>query len=97
VGGWLLVVIAFSMLFGPLEAAAGAVPLVGGIVEDFVEFGTTIVAGVLGSALALMVVSVGWIVYRPVVGGLLLVGGAALLAGIVYAAMKLSSRETAVG
>ncbi len=81
--GWLVAVIAVSMLFGPLEVIAGSLPMVGWIAEDLIETGATLISLLLGSAYALVVVAVGWLAYRPLIGLGLLAVVAACLGGVV--------------
>ncbi len=86
--GWLMAVIGFSLFFKPLSVIAGSIPMVGGVAEDVVETGALLVSGLLGSALSLVVIAVGWLAYRPLLGiGLLIIVGGCL-AGLVTLVMR---------
>lgn len=73
-GGWLLMMIGFAMILGPFVVVADALPLMGSLVGA----GAAFVAFALASPLSLLTVSVAWMVYRPVLGGALLVSGVGL-------------------
>lgn len=62
--GVVLMFIGFSLLFRPLSVLADVVPLFGNIVGA----GTGIVAFLLSVPISLLVISVAWIFYRPLVG-----------------------------
>ena len=62
--GALLMFIGFSLLFRPLSVLADVVPFIGNIVG----VGTSMVALFLSVPLSLLVISVAWIFYRPLVG-----------------------------
>ena len=68
--GWLAMCIGFSMLFGPIGVLADIIPFFG----DLVGVGTALFGFLIGSALSLVVIAVGWIFARPVIGVLMLVG-----------------------
>lgn len=83
-GGWIGLMIAVALFFKPLEVIAGSLPLVGWIAEDLVEVGTGLVAFLVGSAVAALVIAFGWLFYRPLLGIGLLVLGGGLIGGLVY-------------
>ena len=95
--GLILAIVGFSLFFKPLQVVAGSLPLVGWLAEDIVETGALLVSGLLGTALSLVVIAVGWLTYRPLLGiGLLVVVGGCL-AGLVTLIMRTrSNRETGV-
>jgi len=73
--GLILMFIGVKMLLEPLAIVADVVPFLG----DLLRIGTGIVAFLVALPSALIVIAVGWLVYRPVMGiGLLVVAGALL-------------------
>lgn len=82
--GLLLCIGGLRMILDPLQILADVVPLIGSLVG----LGTSLVAGVLGTAWSLLVVAFSWIRSRPVLGACLL--GAALL---LCAALFLRARS----
>jgi len=70
-GGVLMMYIGLMLTVGQVARLFSWIPLLGGMVES----GIAIMAGLLALSLSFVVISVGWIFYRPVVGvGLLAVG-----------------------
>eukprot|EP00051_Salpingoeca_urceolata_P003045 m.54775 g.54775 ORF g.54775 m.54775 type:complete len:517 (-) comp12482_c0_seq3:29-1579(-) len=67
--GWLLVWLGLTMMTEIIVAAVGWIPLVGSVVS----IGRCMFAFLLSSTLSLLTISIGWISYRPFVGGTLLV------------------------
>lgn len=67
-GGFVLMVIGFYLLFNPLAVIADIVPFIGNIVE----FGTGILAFLLSLIISLTTIAISWIFYRPVLAGVLL-------------------------
>jgi hypothetical protein len=82
--GFLCMLIGFSMIFKPLSVVADVVPFIGSIVG----MGTGIVAFALSAPLSLVTIAIAWIVYRPVLGILLLVVGIGVFVGIFVVAKK---------
>ncbi len=69
--GFFAMFMGFRLLFGPIAAAGGWIPILGGILE----MGVSIVAGILAFSLSFMTISIAWIFFRPVLGiSLLLLG-----------------------
>jgi len=62
--GFILMLVGFSLLFRPLSVLADVVPFIGNIVG----VGTGFVAFLLSLPLSLLVISVAWIFYRPLIG-----------------------------
>jgi hypothetical protein len=74
-GGFVLMLIGLQLILGPLSVLADVVPLFGTIVGA----GTGLVAGLLAAVLSFCTIAVAWIVYRPLIGVILLaVAGAAV-------------------
>jgi len=87
-GGFLVMLIAWNLLFKPLSVLADVVPLFGNIVG----IGTGFVAFIIAATLSLVTIAVAWIVYRPVIGISLLVVAIIL----IYILMqKAGKRKTA--
>ena len=82
--GLAMAIAAFGLILGPLGVLGDVVPLIGTIVRT----GTGFVAGVLGVALALVVIAVSWIAFRPLLGIALLVVVAALAGGAFVLSRK---------
>jgi len=76
-GGFILIWIGFSLIFAPLSVLADVVPLFG----DLVGAATGLIAFLLALAVALTVIAIAWLVFRPLLGIALLVlaVGAAVL------------------
>ncbi len=73
--GWLMMFIGLAMVLAPLSVMADIIPFLG----DLVGMGTGIVAFLIASASAMVVIGVAWIAYRPLLGiGLLAVAGACI-------------------
>ncbi|TGN19631.1 TMEM43 family protein [Leptospira idonii] len=72
--GFLVMFFGFKLLFGPIAAAGGWIPILGGILE----MGVSLVAGILSFSLSFTTIAIAWIFFRPLLGiGLLLLGGGA--------------------
>jgi len=67
--GFVLMFIGLMLVLRPLSTMGDVIPFVGGLVE----FGAALFSGVVAICLSLVVISIAWILYRPLVGALLLV------------------------
>ena len=76
--GTVLLFIALAMIFSPISTFASVIPFFG----DILGMGTGLAAFFLSLAISLLTISFAWIVYRPLVGGLML---AVAVAVIVWA------------
>lgn len=76
--GWLMLFLGLTMLFRPLSVIASVLPIAGSIVRT----GAGLVAFLIASPIALVVVAIAWIFYRPLLGILLLVVGVGILFGL---------------
>ncbi len=86
-GGFLMMAIGLSLVFGPLSVLADVLPILGNIVGA----GTTLVAVLIAAACSLLTIAVAWLFYRPLIGiALLLVAGAAA-AAVIYLLRKAKS------
>ena len=67
--GVVLMLIGLNLIFKPLSVLADVVPIFGSIVG----FGTGLLALLLSSILSLLTIAIAWIVYRPLLGIILLI------------------------
>lgn len=68
VGGFVVMWIGFMLIAKPLAVLADLVPFIGTVVE----FGTGLIAFLLAGVISLVTVAVAWIVFRPLLGAVLL-------------------------
>lgn len=92
---WILRAAGFAAMFlggmlvlGPLSAFARILPFLGSLVE----IGFAIVAFLLSAIVSLLVIAIAWIVYRPVMGAILII----VAIGCVVLLKRLHSRRTTV-
>lgn len=77
--GWLMMYMGISMILKPLSVLGDVLPIIGSIIE----FGTGIIAFTVASVVALVVIAIAWLAYRPVLGITLLVAAIALVVLII--------------
>lgn len=77
--GTLLMFIGLILVFRPIAVMASVVPFIGKIFGA----GTTFIAAAISIPLSLTTIAIGWIVYRPLIGILLLLGAVAIVAGTI--------------
>lgn len=77
--GWLMMYMGLSMILKPLSVLGDVLPIIGNIIE----FGTGIIAFTVASVVALVVIAIAWLAYRPVLGITLLVAAIALVVLII--------------
>lgn len=82
--GFLLMFMGFNLLFGPLDTIVRMIPILGAVID----FGTTLLAGILAAAFSLITIAIGWIVYRPLVGLLLLAAGMGIIGLGIFLGLK---------
>lgn len=80
IGGMFLMFLGFRGLFGPIAAVGGMIPILGSILN----FGLSLVSGVLAFSLSFVTISIAWIFYRPFVGIPLLLIGVGAFAYLYY-------------
>lgn len=68
IGGIILMIVGFNFIFKPLSVLADVLPIAGTIVGA----GTGIIAFLLGTVLSVVTIAIAWIVYRPLLGIILL-------------------------
>jgi len=83
--GFLMIFFGFKMIFAPIGVLVSVLPFLGRLAN----FGTGIVSFLLTLAIAVAVIAVGWIVYRPVLGISLLV----ISVGSIVAIRFLKSKQ----
>jgi len=88
-GGWLLMFIGLTMIFKPLVMIGKFVPFIGSMIAA----GTGLISFAIASVVSLVVVAIAWIVYRPLLGIVLLVIAAALA---VFALMKIRAAKASL-
>ena len=86
--GAVLIIAGLKMIVAPLEVLASVIPLLGSIVGA----GTGIVSTLLGLAWSLIIISIAWLRFRPLIGGAIL-GVAGVLIALLY--VKGRSRKAA--
>jgi hypothetical protein len=84
--GFVLMFVGFSLLLRPLSVLADVVPFIGNIVG----VGTGFVAFLLSLPLTLLMISIAWIFYRPLIGVPLVV---AAIAGFAFLISKLMAQK----
>ena len=77
--GFIVMLVGLSLVLRPLSVLADILPILGNIVGA----GTGIISFLLAALLSLLTISIAWIVYRPMLGILLMAVSAALIAGIM--------------
>ena len=73
--GLLVMYFGLKAVLGPIDTLVDVIPILNGIVAA----GTSLVAGLVSGACALITIGIAWIYYRPLIGIPLVVGGVALL------------------
>ncbi len=90
--GLVIMVVGVGALFKPLEVMADVIPFLG----DLVGLGLGLVSFAIGLTLSLMVIAVGWIFARPILGIILLVVALAIIgAAIFFGMQRRKGREVA--
>jgi len=88
IGGFLLMGIGLSLVFKPLSVLADVLPILGNIVGA----GTTLVSFLIAFCCSTVTIAIAWIVYRPLLGGILIV---VAVGSLVLVRMKLKGAKTA--
>lgn len=66
--GFLGVWFGFYLLFSPIMALLAWIPLIGGLLKAVVGFAVAIATFVVAVTSCLLVISIAWIFYRPMIG-----------------------------
>lgn len=88
--GLLVMYFGLKMVLGPIDTLVDVIP----ILNSIVAMGTSLAAGLVSGACALLTIGIAWIYYRPLVGIPLVVGGVALLV-MVFLKKKKAAAATA--
>lgn len=83
--GVILVCVGMSMVLSPLTTLIGAIPFLGNVVNGAIGA----VSSFIGFALSLIVIAIAWLVYRPIIGIVLIV----VSVGLVVLAKKYVSKK----
>ena len=89
--GFLMMFTGLGLILGPVKVVADKIPLVG----DVIEAGIGLFAFLTAAFLSLVTIAISWIVARPLIGVLLLVGAVGALVGIVMLAKKANAAKAA--
>ncbi|MBR5876696.1 MAG: TMEM43 family protein [Akkermansia sp.] len=73
--GWLMMYIGLKMILAPISVMADVLPILGNIVE----FGIGIIAFFVSAVVALVIIAIAWIFYRPILGILILAAAIGLV------------------
>lgn len=84
--GWFMMYIGLQMILKPLSVLGDVLPILGNILE----FGTSIISFFVSSVVALVVISIAWLFYRPLLGIVLL----AAAGGLVWLLIKRKKAQT---
>lgn len=79
-GGWFMMFMGLKMVLKPLSVLGDVIPVIGSIIE----FGAGIIAFIVSATVALVVIAIAWLFYRPVVAIVLL----AIAGALIYWAIK---------
>ena len=95
---WILRLVSFLMMFGglaavfkPLSVIADVIPFIGSIIGT----ATSIIAFLIAAPIWLLCVAAAWIVARPLLGILLLVGAFLCIGGLIFAAISFNKKRQA--
>ena len=89
--GAFVMFIGFALILRPLSVAADVIPILGNIVGA----GAGLVAMVCTAALAPLVIALGWLWYRPLIGIAVLIAGAAATYGLTKLARRRVAQKAA--
>lgn len=89
-GGFVLLMVGFNMILGPIAVMASILPILGRLAEA----GTGLISFLLAGVVWTVVVGIAWIFYRPILGISILIVTVALLTWIVLR-VRASRRSTA--
>ena len=89
--GFILMAMGIGMIFKPISTMGDVLPILGSILG----MGTGILAFIVALVLSLVTIAIAWIVYRPVLGIILLVVGVGIFAAIWYIAKQKKAKSAA--
>lgn len=85
--GWLMMFFGLLMVFKPISVFGDVIPFFGSMLGA----GLGLFSFMLASGLSLLTVAIAWVVYRPVLGVLMLVAAG----GVIFGLIKLSKKRSA--
>ncbi len=88
--GWLMMFMGLKMILKPLSVLGDVLPIVGNIIS----FGTGIIAFLVSSVVALVVIAIAWLFYRPVLAIILLAAAGGLIYWVIKSKKKATPAET---
>jgi len=91
--GFLGVWLGFYLLFSPIMALLAWIPLIGGLLKAIVSFAAIIATFVVALTTSLLVISIAWVFYRPMVGVPLLMAVGAGIFAMFYFGEPMSQSE----
>ena len=89
--GFLMMFIGMTMIFKPISTFGDVVPVVGSILS----MGTGVIAFVIALFFSLLTIAIAWIVYRPLLGIILLLIGGGVFAGVWFYARQKKAKAAA--
>ncbi len=89
--GFIVMLIGFQLIFAPLSVFADVLPILGTIVGA----GTGLVAGLIAGILSSITIAIAWIVYRPIIGIIMLAISGGIGALLFIKLRKTKAVETA--
>uniref|UniRef100_A0A7S3XAY4 Uncharacterized protein n=1 Tax=Strombidinopsis acuminata TaxID=141414 RepID=A0A7S3XAY4_9SPIT len=91
--GFLGVWLGFYLLFSPIMALLAWIPLIGGLLKAIVSFAAIIATFVVAVTTSLLVISIAWVFYRPLIGVPLLMATGAGIFALFYFGQPISQEE----
>lgn len=92
--GYLMMAVGIFLVGQPFATFADILPMLG----DFVSAAIAVLAAIIALPLTLIVISIGWVFYRPLIGVPILIVGLLGLGGIVYLVVsRMKGRKSDVG
>lgn len=89
--GFLMMFIGMTMIFKPISTFGDVVPVVGSILS----MGTGVIAFVIALFFSLLTIAIAWIVYRPLLGIILLLIGGGVFAGVWFYSRQKKAKAAA--
>jgi hypothetical protein len=89
--GFILMAMGIGMIFKPISTMGDVLPILGNILG----MGIGVLAFIIALVLSLVTIAIAWIVYRPILGIILLVVGAGIFAAIWYIAKQKKAKSAA--
>ena len=89
--GWFIMYIGLKMIFKPLSVLGDVLPILG----DIIGMGMGVVAFLISAAVALVVIAIAWVFYRPVLGIILLAAAIGLIVLLIKKKKSAKAAPTA--